>query len=105
MVRGDATDGDFWERVDVSRIALIMLCIPSHAENLEAVARLSAQRYGGLLAATALYDDEVEQLREAGVTEAYNFYSEAGRGFADHVCAALARDLGCAPGADPGESS
>lgn len=98
VVRGDATDGDFWERVDASRISLIMLCIPSHDENLEAVARLSEQRYGGLLAATALYDDQVEQLREAGVTEAYNFYSEAGRGFADHVCTVLAEDLGCAPG-------
>ena len=89
VVVGDATDLDFWERVDVSKIFLIMLSIPSHAENLVAARRLASLGFRGVLAGTALYEDEVEELRAVGVKAAFNFYSEAGKGFADHVCATL----------------
>jgi hypothetical protein len=42
-----------------------------------------------MLAATALFDDQVEELREAGVHAAFNFYNEAGLGFAEHAWSAL----------------
>lgn len=101
VVMGDATDVDFWERVDVSNLSLIMLCIPNHTENLVAIERLTSLGFEGILAGTALYDDELEELRAAGVDAAFNFFSEAGKGFADHVCAAAGRDLACAlDGAD-----
>lgn len=95
VVVGDATDLDFWERVDISNVSLIMLSIPSHAENLVAADRLKSLSYHGVLAGTAYYDDEVEELREAGVQAAFNFFSEAGKGFADHVCATAQTELTC----------
>ena len=47
--------------------------------------RLKAIEYNGILAATARYDDEVEELKVLGVHTALNFFTEAGVGFADHV--------------------
>ena len=37
------------------------------------------------MAATAQFDDELEELRAAGAEAAFNFYAEAGAGFAEHV--------------------
>jgi glutathione-regulated potassium-efflux system ancillary protein KefC len=42
--------------------------------------------FGGTIAATTRYPDEAGELREAGVGAVYDFYAEAGSGFADHVC-------------------
>ncbi len=95
VVAGDATDIDFWEQSDVSHVSLIMLCIPNHAENLIAAERLSSLGFHGVLAGTALYDDEVDELQAAGVEAAFNFFAEAGKGFADHVCAMADADLSC----------
>ncbi len=86
VVAGDATDLDFWERVDVSNVSLIMLSIPNHAENLVAAERLKSLGFRGILAATAFHDDELEELRAVGVQAAFNFFAEAGKGFAEHVC-------------------
>ena len=41
--------------------------------------------FKGTVAAIALYDEDVEVLKQAGADEVYNFYSEAGIGFAEHV--------------------
>ena len=46
-------------------------------------------KYAGLIAATAKFDDEVDELKEAGVQSVYNFYTEVGHGFAEHVCEIL----------------
>ena len=43
--------------------------------------------------ATAQFDDEVAALQEAGVQAAFNFYAEAGAGFAEHVCERLEGQL------------
>jgi len=46
-------------------------------------------QFPGKIAATAKYDDEVEELKQAGAHPAYNIYAQAGFGFAEHVCQAL----------------
>ena len=40
---------------------------------------------GGVVVATAKFDDEVRELRERGIDTAFNLYTEAGTGFAHHV--------------------
>ena len=37
------------------------------------------------LASIAKFDDQVEELKAAGVAEVFNLYAEAGSGFAEHV--------------------
>ena len=94
---GDATDIDLWERLDVSNVSMIMLSIPNHAENLVAAEQLASVSFRGVLAGTALYESEMEELRTAGVKAAFNFFSEAGKGFAEHVCVTASTELSCRP--------
>ena len=92
VILGDATDIDFWARARMggkTRLRIVMLAMPDHAANLQAVSELRSGNFDGMIAATAQFDDEVEELKEAGVHGAFNFYAEAGHGFAEHVCRTL----------------
>ncbi len=90
VIRGDATDIDFWARTRMSaqkgNVSLVMLAMPDHAANLQAARELQADEFGGIIAATAQFDDQIAELKAAGVHGAFNFYAEAGHGFAEHVC-------------------
>ena len=88
VIHGSATDVDFWDRItlDHAQVELILLAMPNHHENLFAVRQLKQLGYAGRIAAVAKYADELKALREAGVDAAYNLYTEAGAGFAEHVC-------------------
>jgi hypothetical protein len=92
VIRGDVTDIDFWARTRMTgkdKLRLVMLAMPDHAANIQAVRELQADNFNGIIAATAQFDDQVEELKEAGVHGAFNFYAEAGHGFAEHVCRAF----------------
>ena len=89
---GDPSDPDFWARLERSpdkSARLIMLTMPKHAVNLSIAKQMIDKGYQGTLAATAHFDDQVEELRHAGVHAAFNFYNEAGLGFAEHACSVL----------------
>ena len=64
-----------------------MLAMPEHEANLHAAKIMLAggQERNWLLAATAHFDDQVEELKKAGVDAAFNLYHEAGTGFAEHA--------------------
>jgi glutathione-regulated potassium-efflux system ancillary protein KefC len=89
VILGDATDPEFWELVkskgNFERLEMVMLAMPKHRANMFAVEQLKNSGYAGTLAAIAMYEDQLEELRQAGVHAAYNFYAEAGAGFAEHV--------------------
>jgi hypothetical protein len=89
---GDATDADFWDRIRMGRIRLVMLTLPSHQENLAVARRLAESDHPVFLAATAQFDDEAGELREAGVDAAFNVFAKAGAGFAESVCDLLPED-------------
>jgi predicted Kef-type K+ transport protein len=91
VLLGDPTDHDFWAktRQHGKKIRMVLLTLPEHTANMLAVTQMNAMKFTGSIAATAKFDDEVEALKEAGVHAAYNFYSEAGLGFAEHVCRSL----------------
>jgi predicted Kef-type K+ transport protein len=87
VIFGDATDSDFWERVFPSHnIKLIVLATADFASNMSVLEELRRINYQGKITATANHDDEIEELKEAGADEVFNFYAEAGQGFADHIC-------------------
>jgi voltage-gated potassium channel Kch len=92
VILGDATDYDFWARIDPvkdRRVRLAMLTMPNHTANVLAIGQMRRRGYSGLIAATAKYPDEVQELKEAGAEAAFNIYAEAGVGFAEHVCERL----------------
>jgi len=87
VIRGDATDSDFWQKVRHNHgIILVLLAMPSHNGNLYAAQQLFSQGYEGKIAAIATFPDQEKELKALGVHEVYNFYLEAGKGFADHLC-------------------
>ncbi|WP_200392600.1 cation:proton antiporter family protein [Roseibacillus ishigakijimensis] len=82
----DATDSDFWERVSPrDELELVVLSMPSHEANRHAIETLKRHDFHGVVIASARYDDEVRELRQAGIDAAFNLYAEAGDNFARHV--------------------
>jgi predicted Kef-type K+ transport protein len=92
VILGDATDIDFWARAQMggpTRLRLVVLAMPNHTANMRAVEELKSRKFKGMITATAQFDDEVEELKQAGVHAAFNLYAEAGFGFAEHACRIL----------------
>jgi len=80
---GDAEDRAFWDNIDISSIKLIMLAVPKIQDTINITAQLKACNYQGKTAAIARFDDEREQLQALGISKVFNFYTEAGVGFAE----------------------
>lgn len=94
VIAGDATDPDFWERIlDTAHVKLVLLAMPHHQGNQTALTLLQQKGFKGQIAAIAAYPDQIEALNELGVDAAFNIYSEAGSGFARHVCKQLQPNL------------
>ena len=85
-ILGDSTDLDLYERIETrGQVRMILLALRSHQETLTTVRLLKQTGFTGVLAALARHDDEVRELREAGVEAAFNLSDEAGAGFARHA--------------------
>lgn len=90
VVRGDALDRDFWQRIRFHEdVDLIVVALNTHSANLESVARARVQRPSARVAAIATYPDQVAELRRAGVAVARNLYEEAGQALADDALAII----------------
>jgi len=90
VIFGDATDPDFWERVNIDdHITISLLTLHSHQANLDVIAQVREAGYDGLLTASARHLDEVQALEAAGVERALDFFAEAGVGLAEQARDAL----------------
>ena len=96
-ILADATDSDFWDRVQAGNIEMVMLTLPELSANLDVIRRLVASNYSGKITAVARFPDEVIKLQEAGVDLAVDSFTEAGVGFADHVQQKYEAQLGIKP--------
>ncbi|WP_438865420.1 cation:proton antiporter domain-containing protein [Neptunicella sp.] len=83
IMLGDAEDVDLWDNIDHSNIKLILLALPSIGDITSINQQLKNVSYQGKLAAIARYEDERQKLLNAGVDNVFNFYTEAGTGFAE----------------------
>ena len=90
-VLGDATDPEFWSRLDHGdeEAEMILLAMPHHKANTDAATKLRERGYKGPIVATSLYPDQEEHLRECGVTQVFNLYAQAGTGAAAHMWEAM----------------
>jgi len=84
IVVGDASDRELWERICEREVELAILALSNQQETLTVISILKESGFKGTIAAVAKYDDEVLELQEQGVIS-FNFYAEAGAGFAEHV--------------------
>ena len=80
---GDGEDSDFWENTRLDSVQLIMLAVPSTEDISNITEQLRLAKYKGKIAAIARYEDEIEPLLEAGSDKVFNFFTEAGTGFAE----------------------
>lgn len=81
----DAEDPGFWERLNVDRLRAIMLAVPDLQAKVSAAQALRRRGFRGLLSATHLFPEERAPILEAGCDVTYNYYTEAGVGFARHT--------------------
>lgn len=88
VVVGDASDRELWERICERDVELAILALSNQQETLSVISILKESGFTGTIAAVANYDDEVLELQEQGVIS-FNFYAEAGAGFAEHVLETL----------------
>jgi predicted Kef-type K+ transport protein len=88
---GNASDRDLWKRLPSQQIRKVILALSNHSETVMVTEMLRDSGYEGVIAAIAKFDDDLQELKEMGVI-AFNFYSEAGAGFAEHVVKHLANN-------------
>lgn len=82
VLYADAEDPSFWQQVNVDRLRAIMLAFPELDGKRIAARELRRRGYDGLLSATHVYDEERQPILEAGCNVTYNYFTEAGVGFA-----------------------
>ncbi len=83
VILGDGEDADFWEQQDLSQIQLVLIALPSIDDVSNITNQLKAAHFSGKIAAIARYEDEIQTLLESGADKVFNFFTEAGAGFAE----------------------
>ena len=84
VVNADASDPEFWLRLDLHQIDLVMLALTNHQENLLVGRLLDQLGYRGRLAAVVRFPEEARELEQHGISS-FNLYAQAGAGFASHA--------------------
>jgi predicted Kef-type K+ transport protein len=87
VIVGDGEDVDLWDNLDLSHVKLVLLALPSIQDAMNITRQLKNAGYTGKVAAIARYEDEVQDLLEHGIDKVFNFFTEAGLGFAEESLA------------------
>ena len=85
VVYGDAEDPDLWQRLRLDGLSAVLLALPDIEAKVFAVTEIRRAGYRGLLSATNVYANEADQILSLGCTTTYNYYEQAGVGFAEQV--------------------
>ncbi|MBT1449647.1 cation:proton antiporter [Glaciecola sp. XM2] len=86
---GDGENIDLWENLNVQDVKLVLLALPSIEDSANVTEQLRMVNYNGKIAAIARYEDEVQPLLDKGVDQVFNFFTDAGLGFAEESLAIL----------------
>ena len=84
VVAADASDPDFWHRVALGELDLVMLALTNHHENMLVAGLLRDLGFTGSIAAVVRFSEEANELQAHGVSS-FNLYAQAGSGFAEHA--------------------
>jgi hypothetical protein len=103
VVEGDATDPEFWTRMRASDVEIVVLAMPFHGNNLDALEKLQASGFAGTVAVVAQYDADLAQGFRHGAHTGIQLYEGAGAELADR--AAGAAGVTTPDGEAPGTSS
>ncbi len=92
VLYADAEDPGFWSRLKLDNLDGILLAMPDPEAKCLAIRQLRRRGYGGLISATNVYPEEEKMILEAGASTTFNYFAEAGVGFAEHTWEALTKD-------------
>jgi Trk K+ transport system NAD-binding subunit len=81
----DAEDPAFWHLLNLDRLRAIMLAVPDLEAKVSAARALRRRGFRGLISATHMFPEERAPVLSAGCDVTYNYYTEAGVGFARHT--------------------
>ncbi|MGJ8693877.1 MAG: cation:proton antiporter domain-containing protein [Thalassotalea sp.] len=85
----DAEDAYFWQDIKTDQIKLVLIALPSVQDIINVTKIIRSSNYQGKIAAIARYADEEVELEACGIDKVFNFYTEAGVGFADESIALI----------------
>ena len=83
VVLGDAEDVDFWSQLPLHNISLIMLSTPNVAEMQSIIEQIRGCGFYGRIVCVARYEDDRQQLLNAGADSVFSYFAEVGAGFAE----------------------
>lgn len=92
LVQGDATDPDLWVERDFSGLTMVVLAMPFHGNNLDALAQLRSAGFDGTVAVVAQYDDHLHEALDSGAETGIQLYDGAGAELADRAYTAAHGD-------------
>ena len=91
VICADASDPDFWVRINLKEVKVVMLALTNHPENILVAELIRSMGYSGDIASVVRHEEHSAQLQSLGIS-AFNLYAQAGAGFAAH--ASTAKDPG-----------
>ncbi|APE37321.1 potassium transporter Kef [Nocardia mangyaensis] len=83
VVQGDAADSDFWERVTLTDVELIVLAMPHQQGNLAALDSVGNSNCQATIAGIVTRTEDIAELRARGADHVFHLYGEAGKALAD----------------------
>lgn len=89
VVEADATDPELWADRPFCDVSLVVLSMPFHGNNLDALDQLRSNGYAGTVAVVARYDDDLTAALDRGAHTGLQIYDGAGAELADRAAAAL----------------
>jgi predicted Kef-type K+ transport protein len=92
VVYADSEDASFWQRLNLERLRIVMIALPDFNAKKIAGRELRRRGFAGLLTATHVFPEEREPILEAGFDATYNYFTEAGVGFAREIMESEGRE-------------
>ena len=89
VVYADAEDPGLWTRLKLDYLQSVMLAVPDLEAKCMAARELRRVGFTGLISSTNVYPEEESAILEAGCDLTFNYFNEAGVGFAEHVFEAM----------------
>jgi glutathione-regulated potassium-efflux system ancillary protein KefC len=83
VLLGDGEDADFWTRLSLEHIHLIMISTPGVFDMQSIIEQIQASQFSGKIVCIARFEDERQQLLKVGADVVFNYYAEVGSGFAE----------------------
>lgn len=89
VLYADAEDSGLWSNIQLGGVHTVMLAMPEINAKVLACKQLRKIGFEGTITSTVVFDDEIQQLKDAGANTVYNYYDGVGTSFALNTLAQI----------------